>query len=158
MRRYDADGLVNDYLAGNCTRRELIAGLMAFGAAAAGLQSPARAAKRDDQPPTFRATSVDHLALNVTDIPRSRDWYQRHLGLSLMSESDSSCFLSCGDDFLALFKSERPGLDHYSFAIPDYNQKDAANRLREAGLTPKLRGNRIYFDDPDGIEVQVSQQ
>lgn len=153
------DRLVSDFLDGKLSRRRLIASLMALGAAAAGLTRPAYARPdNDDDPPTFRARSIDHLALNVTDIPRSRDWYARHLGLRSYRETPTTCFLRCdGTDFLALFKADRPGMHHYSFAIPDYSQQTAAQRLREAGLTPKLRGRRTYFDDPDGIEVQVSQ-
>lgn len=164
------DRIVNDFVAGRLSRRQLIANLMAMGAAATGMSTLARAASPDDaasstaptanaNEPTFTAQSVDHLALNVTDIPRSRDWYMRHLGMQPMRESRDSSFLRCanGRDFLALFKSDTPGMHHYSFAIERYNQQNAAERLRAAGLTPKLRGSRIYFDDPDGIEVQVSQ-
>jgi len=156
MRTHDANGIVNDYIAGRCSRRDMISGLMALGAAAAGLSGAASAASRTRASATFTARSIDHVALRVTDIPRSRAWYTEHLGLSVSSESETSCFLTCGDDFLALFKSDAPALDHYSFAIPNYTQDNAARRLRDAGLTPKLRGGRTYFDDPDGIEVQVS--
>lgn len=153
-----ADHLIDEFAAGRLSRRRLIAQLMAMGAAAAGLADrPGMAAQHDSgDSSTFSAQSIDHVALSVTDIPRSRDWYVRHLGLRVMRQSESSCFLDCGDDFLALFKSDKPGLHHYSFAIPEYDQDDAARRLREAGLTPKPRGRRMYFDDPDGIEVQVS--
>jgi len=158
MNATNADGIVNDYLAGRLSRRQLIASLMSLGAAAAGFGRAVRAADENGEP-TFKAKSIDHVALNVTDIKRSRDWYVKHLGLRVASESETSCFLDfgAGDDFLALFKNEQPGLDHYSFAIPDYDQQDAARRLRDAGLTPKPRGGRMYFDDPDGVEVQVSQ-
>jgi len=158
MATQDPDGIVNEFIAGRCSRREMIAGLMAMSAAAAGLPGrTAAAAQAANGPPTFQARSIDHIALRVTDIPRSLAWYQRHLGLTVASEGRTSAFLDCGPDFLALFKSETPGLHHYSFAIPTYDQDDAAERLRAAGLTPKLRGGRTYFDDPDGIEVQVSQ-
>ena len=30
------------------------------------------------------------------------------------------------------------------------------NRLKAAGLTPRRRSDRVYFDDPDGLEVQVA--
>lgn len=158
MNTANADQVVNEYLAGRLSRRQLIARLMALGAAAAGLGRTVRAADENGEP-TFRARSIDHVALNVADIERSRDWYAKHLGLRVASRSETSCFLDfgAGDDFLALFKSDTPGLHHYSFAIPDYDQDDAARRLRDAGLTPKPRGGRMYFDDPDGIEVQVSQ-
>jgi len=155
MLNEHADRALDDFLTGRLSRRQLLARLMALGAAA-GANRIAAALEPGDAP-TFHAQSIDHIALSVTDIPRSRDWYVRHLGLRVASESDTSCFLDCGADFLALFKGDRSGLHHYSFAIPEYDQQDAARRLRDAGLTPKLRGRRIYFDDPDGIEVQVSQ-
>jgi catechol 2,3-dioxygenase-like lactoylglutathione lyase family enzyme len=163
MSATDPGRLVDEFLAGRVTRRELILRLMSVGAAVGGFASAASAfAADDDDPaaePTFAAKSLDHIALNVTDIPRSRDWYMKHLGLRPMSDSRTSSFLRCdgGSDFVALFKSTTPGMHHYSFAIEKYDQQEAAERLRAAGLTPKLRGSRIYFDDPDGIEVQVSQ-
>lgn len=140
---------------------------MAMGAAAAvttaavGGQpgaAPAQPEAKPDDAPTFQALSIDHLALNVTDVARSRDWYVKHLGLRVASQDRASAFLYAGTNFIALFRAERPGMHHFSFGIAEYNQRAAAERLRAAGLVPKLRGSRIYFDDPDGIEVQVSRQ
>ncbi len=160
MKQADANGVVDAFLRGDLSRRALVAKLMAMGAAAAGLGRVARAAAQAGEGgPTFEAQSVDHIALSVTDIGRSREWYVKHLGLRVTSESRTSCFLDCGGrDFVALFKGEAPGLHHFSFGIAEYDQGKAAERLKAAGLTPKLRGQRIYFDDPDGIEVQVSQE
>jgi catechol 2,3-dioxygenase-like lactoylglutathione lyase family enzyme len=169
----DPDRMVTDFVEGRMSRRSLIAHLMAMGAAAAGVGGMAGGiahgvARNDDAPaggndagePTFTAKGLDHIALNVTDIERSSEWYMKHLGLEPMSMGRTSVFLRCRDshDFLALFRSDTPGMHHYSYAIESYDQQEAAERLRAAGLTPKLRGRRIYFDDPDGIEVQVSQQ
>jgi hypothetical protein len=155
MGRSEAERAVDQFVAGRLTRRDLITRLMALGAAFGG--APAARAAAADGAPTFSAEAVDHVALSVTDVARSRDWYVRHLGLRVTSDGGSSAFLSCrGGDFLALFQGGPPGLHHYSFGIPAYDQQEAARRLRAAGLTPKLRGGRTYFDDPDGIEVQVS--
>jgi len=156
MGRSDADRVVDQFVAGRLPRRDLIARLLALGAAL-GAAPPVRSAAAADADPTFSAQTVDHLALSVTDVARSRDWYVRHLGLRVTSDSGSTAFLGCaGGDFLALFRGSPPGLHHFSFGIPGYDQQEAARRLREAGLTPKPRGGRMYFDDPDGIEVQVS--
>jgi catechol 2,3-dioxygenase-like lactoylglutathione lyase family enzyme len=76
-----------------------------------------------------------------------------------MNESDSSCFLEVGrKNFLALFRAERPGLDHYCFTIDDYRVEDEVKRLGDAGLEPRRQQNRVYFDDPDGIELQLAAE
>ena len=59
-------------------------------------------------------------------------------------------------DFLALFKSDKPGLDHYCFSVKEYDAGDAVKRLEAVGLEPRRSSNRVYFDDPDGLEVQVA--
>ena len=153
------DHLMNSYDRGRVSRRQLVAHLFAIGAAGAGVTRLAGA--QDAEPAsssTFSAKEIDHIALSVTDPARSSEWYQKHLGLTIQSQSRDSVFLNVGDDFLALFRTRgTPGLNHFSFGIPDYNQQRNAEKLRAAGLEPKLRGGRTYFDDPDGIEVQVSQ-
>jgi catechol 2,3-dioxygenase-like lactoylglutathione lyase family enzyme len=107
-------------------------------------------------PPTFRAVGLNHIALTVTDIRRSREFYVKHLGLTVTSESNSSCFLTAGGNFVALFRGERPGLHHYCYSIEDYSVGVAAQRLRMQGIESRTQGDRIYFDDPDGLEVQLS--
>lgn len=153
----EADRVVDEFVGGRIRRRDLIARLMALGAGLSGASRAAGAAAATGGP-TFAAHVVDHVALSVTDVARSRDWYRRHLGLRVTSDSGSSAFLACSrGDFLALFQGSPPGLHHFSFGIPDYDQQDAARRLRAAGLAPRPRGGRMYFEDPDGIEVQVSR-
>ena len=155
----DAERVVDDFLAGRLDRRGLITRLLGLGAALGGIHGLARVAQASAaaERPTFSAQTVDHIALSVTDVARSVEWYERHLGLRLTSRSSTSAFLGCpGGDFVALFEGSPPGLHHYSFGIQGYDQQEAVRRLREAGLTPKPRGDRMYFDDPDGIEVQIS--
>ena len=144
------DHLLTSFESGNLTRRQLVAGL-------AALATGAGARKATAQESTFAATGLNHIALRVTDVARSRDFYVEHLGLEVTSESlPSNCFLDCGDEFVALFRGPSAGLAHYCYSIPDYDQQDAARRLREVGLAPRLQGGRIYFDDPDGLEVQLA--
>ena len=145
--------LVSDFERGRLSRRQLIAHLSAVAAAMAG--APVLGQTGEPAPSTFRARSVDHVALRVTDVERSRRFYEQHLGLEVTNCGDDSCFLSCGDDFLALFRGGSAGLDHYAFAIDGFSASGAVAKLETAGLTPKRRQNRVYFDDPDGIEVQV---
>jgi catechol-2,3-dioxygenase len=141
---------------GRLTRREALTRLTALTALLAGASSLPRAQDGDDSSSTFRAVGLNHIALDVTDIPRSRDFYSEHLGLSVMSQSSSSCFMRCGEQFLAMFRSSQAGMNHYCYGIENYSVRSAAEKLAAKGLDSRTSGNRIYFDDPDGLEVQVS--
>jgi hypothetical protein len=127
--------MLSEYECGRMSRRHLIRGLSALALPA----SPALAAES-----TFKAVGLNHIAIRVADIRRSREFYQKHLGLPLIRESEASCFLKMGDEFLTLFKNERAGLDHYCVAIENF-KVDAVTGT-----------DRIYFPDPDGLEVQLS--
>ncbi len=161
--------LVNDFEHGRLSRRQLITQLMAAGAAVAaggGLHAaqfvgaPGASPLPADPPvvtPTFKATDLNHIALAVTDVARSRKFYETHLGMTLRRDGgEQNCFLSCGKNWVALFKAKEPGMHHYCYTISDYIADSAVARLEAAGLKPKRRSNRVYFDDPDGLEVQVS--
>jgi len=151
-----AETLVDDFERGLLSRRQLASRLMGLGAALAVMTETAEACQGDGS--TFQATGLDHVALNVRNVPQSRDFYIKHLGLKVIRESgDDNCFLGSGDGFfLTLFKGERPGLNHYCYAIRGYDADQAEQKLKAAGLKPRREGNRIYFPDPDGIEVQVA--
>jgi catechol 2,3-dioxygenase-like lactoylglutathione lyase family enzyme len=129
---------------------------MGLGAAIAVM--PGAAEARRNEGSTFQATGLDHVALNVSSVPRSRDFYIKHLGLKVIRDGgEENCFVGNGDRFfLTLFKGERPGLNHYCYAIQGYNADQAEEKLRSAGLKPRREGNRVYFPDLDGIEVQVA--
>jgi len=147
--------LLKQYENGEISRRQIVTALA--GALALRAAGPGRV-DASTQTSTFEAVGLHHIALGVSDVARSRDFYMRHLDLEVSSEwLPNQCFLDCGPNFVALFRSSTPGLHHYSYAIPDYDQRRAAERLRAAGLEPHLEGGRIYFDDPDGIVVQLSQ-
>jgi catechol 2,3-dioxygenase-like lactoylglutathione lyase family enzyme len=142
-------GMLKEYECGRVSRRRLIRGLSALTLAA----SPALAAES-----TFKGVGLNHIAIRVADVRRSREFYQKHLGLPLIRESETSCFLKMGDEFLTLFKNERPGLDHYCVAIENFKPDAVMSELNRQGLKPRrpTGTDRIYFPDPDGLEVQLS--
>ena len=77
--------------------------------------------------------------------------------MQVTSESDLNCFMSCGpDNFVALFSSDEPEMDHYCYSIDGYDPAEAMRKLETAGLSPRRRQDRVYFEDPDGLTVQVS--
>ena len=46
-------------------------------------------------------------------------------------------------------------MHHFSFSIPKCNADDAAKRIEAAGLKLRREDDRVYFRDPDNLEVQV---
>jgi len=158
--------VMQDFDHGRLSRRQMISRMTALLAGGAGIAGAmcrtSFAASRPMHGPinvtsTFDATDLNHIALNVTDVQRSRKWYEQHLGLRVMEDGgDRSCFLTTGRGWVALFRSDTPGLDHYCYSVDDYVPGKAVKTLDAAGLSPRRRGNRVYFDDPDGIECQVA--
>jgi catechol-2,3-dioxygenase len=137
---------------GSITRRQLVGRLaaLAFGMAAAGPQAFAQA------PSTFQANGLNHIALNTPDVAVSRDFYVKHLGMKIMRDSESSCFLSCGNDFLALFRSQESGHHHFCYSVDGFDVTKAEELLKGQTLNPNRQGDRICFDDSHGISVQIA--
>ncbi len=103
------------------------------------------------------AIGHNHVVIGVSDVRRSRDFYKKHFGLTVNRERDGQdCFMRCGVQFVALFRAAARGLDHYCYTITEYAPTAVVNRLNAEGLTPRRIENRLYFDAPDGIMVQVS--
>jgi len=141
--------MLENYERGKINRRELIQALALLAAGTRAVAAPES---------TFQGVEVNHVALRVTDIGRSRDFYQKLLGMPVVRQSSSDCFLGLGKNFLTLFKGEQPRMDHYCIAIKDYEVKRVTDELRRQGLDPDQPSgsNRVYFADPDGLTVQLS--
>lgn len=146
----EIERIVQDFENGKLSRRGLIVALTSLVAAASVSGSAPPAGES-----TFKATSLNHIALRVADSARSRDFYSKLLGLRQVRGGSTSSFLTFGTGFLALFRGE-PGLHHYCFSVDGYSLEDAARKLRQAGIEPDIQGQRIYFPDPDGLIVQLA--
>lgn len=156
--------LVDDYESGQITRRQLVAKLGRLMAVVGGMgrifgANPA-VAQHDKMVSTFEAIELNHIALRVTDVHRSRDFYTKHLGLKVARESENNCFLTCSNNFVALFRSHEPQMDHYCYAIKNYDVDVVEEKLKAEGLNPRVHreGGRIYFEDPDGLTVQLASK
>ena len=129
----------------------------------------------DTHPP---ALQTGHVGLNVSDIQRSRKFYQDVFGFQLMKESLQAgrewAFLSNGDKLpITLWQQSKgrfgkgqPGLHHLSFQVPDmetvrvYEKKLKALKvpLHYYGVVPHAEGAQsggIFFEDPDGIRLEI---
>src|SRR5207237_1024005 len=70
----DVAAMVEQFVAGRLTRRELVWSLTALVAAAAGAPDAAHGQQRST---TFEALGLNHPALRVTDLARSQAFYER---------------------------------------------------------------------------------
>lgn len=146
--------ILESFEAGLISRREAALRLTAMALALAGV---GHAQEASPKKPTFQATGLNHIALRVTDVARSRDFYQEHLGLEVLSdEAPGTCFMSCGENYVGLFRSTRPRMDHYCYELASFRTDRELARATSAGLRPRQEQDRVYFDDPDGLTIQLA--
>ena len=103
------------------TRPELVGKLGALFALAGGAGRVINAQNNPntaESSSTFEAAELNHVALRVKDVPRSRDFYMKHLGLKLSREGGNNAFLTCGKNFVAPFLGIAPGSGQKSCFLP----------------------------------------
>lgn len=164
--QHQISSMLTHYEHGKISRRQLVAGISSFVAmVGAGSWPPADQPQDEEKSesnrnePTFQTTGLNHIALNVSNVPRSRDFYVKHLGLTVTRDNgEGSCFLDCGKHFVALFRSTDPGMDHYCYSIDDYDVDECEAKLKAEGFEPRVvrPDGRIYFKDPDDLTVQLA--
>jgi glyoxylase I family protein len=117
-----------------------------------------------------------HVAITVTDLARSKEWYGRVLDWTPVMEGDGVGVAFClgeipGGPMVGLrqydngsgdaFDPTRTGLDHLAFAetslaeMPDWER-----RFAELGVTYEQTQKTSYgyvlnFKDPDGIALEI---
>ena len=78
------------------------------------------------------------------------------MGLPLIQRSGNSAFLGLGGNFLALFQSGNPGgAAHFCFSVDDYEPQRVTAKLAAHGIQARRRADRLYFEDLNGLTVQV---
>jgi catechol 2,3-dioxygenase-like lactoylglutathione lyase family enzyme len=120
---------------------------------------------------------ITHIALTVTDLPRSTAWYAALFGSSPVLDEDveaggfhHTVFAVGGGHLLGLhkhqdevgtpFDARSPGLDHVAFSCADRTELEKwGNRLDELGVShggiiDAHYGSGLAFRDPDGIALE----
>ena len=116
---------------------------------------------------------LEHVNLTVSDLQRSIDFYCRLLDLQVRwraepTAEDQQAHVGNERMYLALFQAPEPGradvdydrvgINHFGFVVDDLDQY--RRRLADLQVTPHYEpeyepGRRLYFYDPDGIEVEL---
>ena len=109
--------------------------------------------------PVCTAVTVNHIAISVSNLRQSRDWYCRMFGLRLIQESDQSVLLGFGDSMLVLRVDPKPGtISHFMFGIDGFDPDQLRTRLADQGLQPRRDAESFHVRDPDGLDVQVGDR
>lgn len=120
---------------------------------------------------------IAHVALTVTDLDRSREFYGRLLGSDPVLDEDAGGFYHVvyvleGGSLLGLhthaasndqprFSEYRSGLDHVAFGVSSRADLEKwANRLDELGIdhgeiVDASYGSGLSFRDPDNIALEL---
>ncbi len=151
----ELNSLVAKYDQGIINRRQLLSAVAALTAL------PAAAAASDDKQPAFRAKSLNHVTLSVSNVEKSRQFYSSILGVEVVSEQKNGINLGLGESFLGLYAiKEPPRINHFCVGLDKFQVQVAADRLRQFGILPYIRKDKpeVYFRDPDGISVQLENK
>jgi len=146
--------LVSHFEKGSLSRRELVQGLTML--AASGTAASAQ------QDLNFRTATIDHISIQVADVKRSTEFYEKMFGFKVVSGEPARNIVRLGNTGnLVSLNQEKPTgtIDHFAIGIPRYNKDVAVRYFTQRGVKP-LEGNFAGFHvlDPDGIRVQISPQ
>src|SRR5262245_29422435 len=155
------ESLVDAYESRTMSRRELIEALTAFvaGSTPAAAQ-PAAVAQ------AAQGRTLNHASLAVTDVAAAADFYQKLLGLRIVSRpGNGGVNLGLGDGFLGVYKLANPGtVNHICIGVDDYEPERIAARLKEMGISATIDknpanrtsgGDQLYFNGPDNCRIQL---
>ena len=159
----ELEHLVGLYEGGKISRRQLLQGLVAIGLGARAAPSAWDAAASSRHTASvFQARTLNHVTLYVSDVARSKAFYQSVTGLPVRAEDATFCELRLENSFLGLYSpdsAQRPGIDHFCFGIEQYHPVAALAKLKGAvpNAQPTLENeDQVYVRDPDGIRVQFA--
>jgi catechol 2,3-dioxygenase-like lactoylglutathione lyase family enzyme len=145
--------LVNRFERGALTRRDLVQGLAVL-AAANGAASVAQG-----QDAGIKGAKIDHVSIQVSDLPRSIAFYQKMFGLTIVSEDKPNEIvrMGAGKVLVSLHHKIPTGLvDHFAIGIEKFNKESVTRELKERGATPEDNLDAgFHIKDPEGISVQI---
>ena len=150
--------LLDDFERGRMTRRQLIKSLAIVGAAGASA-----AAAPGEKGKGFRATAVNHISYQVSDYAKTRDFYAGLLGMKVVADTGTQCYLILGDTNTFMIPrnapqgSTPPRIDHIAYTIENWDKNEVKAELERRGLDPKPdTENSFHIQDPNGYDLQIS--
>ena len=125
--------------------------------------------------PEFPA--IAHVAVTVTDLAASSEWYERLIGAAPVLDEDTDggfhhTVFMIGGTLIGLhahpttdanegFSEFRPGLDHIGFGCADraalevWEARLDELKIAHGGIVDAHYGSGLSFRDPDGIALEL---
>jgi catechol 2,3-dioxygenase-like lactoylglutathione lyase family enzyme len=144
--------LVNRFERGALTRRGLIQSLTMLAAASAEVSA-------QGQDAGIKAAKIDHVSIQVADLPRAIAFYQKMFGLTVMSEDKPNEIvrLGAGKVLVSLHHKNPTGLvDHFAIGVEKFDKESVSRELKVRGASPEDNLDAgFHIKDPEGISVQI---
>ena len=144
--------LLKRFEAGALTRRELVQGLTLLAAGSAA--SEARA-----QDTAIKAVNIDHVSIQVSDLPRSIAFYEKMFGFKIISEDKPNEIVRMGSAKILVslhHKSPTAVVDHFAIGVEKFNREAVTRELKARGASPEENLDAgFHIKDPEGISVQI---
>ncbi len=145
--------LLDRFERGALTRRGLIQGL-AILTAASSTESVAQVPDLG-----IKAAKIDHVSIQVSDLPRSVAFYEKMFGLTVVSEDKPNEIvrLGMGKALVSLHHKSPTGLvDHFAIGVEKFDKELVTRQLKERGANPADNLDAgFHILDPEGISVQI---
>jgi len=118
-----------------------------------------------------RVQHIDHVAIAVSDLDRSKAWYEKHLGLTHRFADlweGAPIMMGAGDTAVALFEAEdaharnpTPNwMLHLAFRVDRAGFLEGRDELAAEGIAVREVEHEncrsLYFKDPDGHLLELT--
>src|ERR1700757_2938226 len=161
------DSLFDQYDRGRITRRHLVQALAALALPTSALAQDTRASG-----PIVRGLSVNHVALTVSDVPRSFAFYERLFGVTKgwpATDAGTGVHMDLPDGYISIdsVAPQKGVITHFAVAV-EHMDRAAAKRLTDKinGELPDAKardayqantgGSTVNLRDPAGFFLQTS--
>ena len=106
----------------------------------------------------FQASSINHISMQVSDLQKSTDFYQRVFGCKV-NKREGNNQLMFGKSFIVLRPAKPQAVDHLAIGVDHFNKESITADLKARGATPmdEKGGAGFHVMDPDGFPLQISE-
>ncbi len=115
----------------------------------------------------IRATSIDHINMNVKDLAESIAFYRNLFRFELKEDQPQQKSQIIGNESIKLCLYEDPdqvggsGINHFGFYVENFDavveQCKALNLVMPYGVLEWKHSRSVYIVDPNGYEIELSE-